>query len=535
VDEEQREAAGRLGYARAPELVEELEAVALRGNPIAAIAARGSGSELLYALAAAGRCDPESPAVQALVLCPTGEAALRCAEALHALGSAAGLEALAWRPWRETGEPEDRGERPFAQLLTGRPVELLPEVRTGRLKLGEIRLLALDGVSALESTGQWESVEAILDTLPEGAQKIAVDEHLSDRLRSLVTHQLGRGKKWPAEFFAPGDDALPEPSGSLLVGTASSEEERIERLAGGLRLAAEERGAESAVVHCPDEETAYRTASGLAARGFALAGEPGEPGVVVAWGEEDAPAGTTCALLGLPAGLAELRGRLGRAASRIAIVRNRELPQIGILARRAGWTMRTVPEPPPPDARDAIGRLRDRVRRRIEASEDAAELLVLEPLLEEYGAARVAAALGALLREREPPPTGTGTRSDGDGARTSSAAPEGRARHDRSEGTARRATGRGARVGRAAEPGVRGSWLRLYINAGSRDGVGPNDIVGAITGETGAVGAQIGQIEIRNSYTLVDVDSQVAEAVIARLTGASIKGREVTVRPDRES
>jgi ATP-dependent RNA helicase DeaD len=529
VEEEQLEAATRLGYGRTPELVEELEAVALRGNPIAAIAARGAGAELLYALAAAGRCDPESPAVQGLVLCPTEEDALRAAEALHAVGLTAGLEALAWRPWREAREGDGgRPERPFAQLVAGRPVELLPEVRSGRLKLGEIRLLALHGVSALEGTGQWESVEAILDTLPEGAQKIAVDDHVSDRLKALVTHQLGRGKKWPAELFAPGGEGAPSGAGVLLAGSASSPEGRLERLSAALRTAAEHGQAESAVVHCPDEATAYRTASGLAARGFALAEEPGDPGVVVAWGDEEGANGTA-AVLGLPSGLPELERRLGSASARIAIVADGELPQLRILARRAGWTVKDVPEPPPAPARDSIARLRESIRRRIEGFDDAAELLVLEPLLEEHGAARVAAALGALLRERH----GTAEEEAEEIGAAGAGAPA--AGHAAGGPREPRGKPRGRTGPSGGEPGTRGSWFRLYINAGSRDGVGPNDIVGAITGETGAVGAQIGQIDIRNSYTLVDVDSQIAEQVMTGLSGASIKGREVVARPDRGS
>jgi len=532
VEEEQREAARRLGYGRTPELVEELEAVALRGNPVAAIAARGSGAELLYALAAAGRCDPESPAVQGLVLCPTEEAALRAAAALHAMGLGAELEALAWRPWSEASDGVgERAERPFAQLVAGRPVELLPEVRSGRLKLGEIRLLALDGVSALESTGQWESVEAILDTLPEGAQKIAVDDHLSERLKSLVTHQLGRGKKWPPELFAPGSEGRPTSRGVLLAGSAASLEGRLERLSAGLRAAAEDRQAESAVVHCPDEDTAYRTASGLAARGFALADEPGEPGVVVAWGDEE-PAGGTAALLGLPSGLPDLQRRLGAASARIAVVDDGELPQLRILARRAGWAVREVSEPPPATARDSIARAREAIRRRIEGFDDAAELLVLEPLLDEHGAASVAAALGALLRERQgPTPAEDEAAAGAAGYGSSAAEPRGAAAPSRDA----RERPRGRPGTGAREPGTRSSWYRIYINAGSRDGVGPNDIVGAITGETGAVGAQIGQIDVRSSYTLVDVDSQVAEQVMSGLSGASIKGREVVARPDRGS
>jgi len=540
VDDVQREACERLGWTEVPELVEELEAVALRGNPVAAIAAAGSGKELLYALAAAERCDAASPELQALVLCPTREEALRAAEALHALGLEDGLAALAWLPWREGGAKGE--ERPYAQLVAGRPVELLPEVRSGRLKLGALRLLVLDGVSALEATGQWASVEAILDTLPPDAQKIAVDTELSARLRDLVTHQLGRGKKWPPEMFAPGGaaGAAGAGGGPLLVASADAPEVRLDLLAEGLRAAAEGElpggEAESAFVHCPDEGTAHRVAAGLAARGFALTEEPGEPGVLVAWGAEATPPGAAAAVVGLPSGLPELVARMGPAAVRLAVVGAAELPQLRLLAGRAGWEARAVPEAPPADARDAIERFRDRVRSRLAERDDAAELLVLEPLLEEHGAARVAAALGGLLRQRGPAAgeSGGGEAAPGAGAAEPAAA-GGAGRQAGSGGTERAGSRRRRTEEGAGEPGTRGTWFRLYISAGSRDGVGPNDIVGAITGETGAVGAQIGRIDVRSSYTLVDVDSQIAEAVMAKLSGASIKGRQVVARPDRES
>ena len=41
--------------------------------------------------------------------------------------------------------------------------------------------------------------------------------------------------------------------------------------------------------------------------------------------------------------------------------------------------------------------------------------------------------------------------------------------------------------------------------------------MGAITGETGIAGAQIGKIEIRGSFSLVEIDSQVVDRVIDKL------------------
>lgn len=512
-----REAEARLGYRSKPEPVAELANVLRRGNDVVALAGEGSGKELLYALAAAERADPASPAVQALVLCPTPEATARAGRALHLLGADRGLASLSWLPWRE---PSDGEAPPFAQLLAGRPGELLPQVKAGRLKLGDLAVLAVDGVSALEETGGWPAVEALLDTLPSDVQKILTDVRRSERLDDLVKHRVSRAKKWPPELFAPGAGRKASSSVRLLWAAGAGEEERLDRLVDTLRRAAEASGDERAVVRCPDGATAHHVAASLAARGFELTDRLEEPGVVVAWGEDEPPPEAVGVLYGLPLSLEELGRWLGGAAARAVVVRPAEVDQLRLLARRAGWTLAPVPERPSAGARDAVEAFRDRVRRRLEGHEDAAETLVLEPLLEAHGATRVAGALSALLREREP--------AGGDGEEAPAReAPE-------PEPAPERRPPRGARPrGRRAVDESAG-WTRLFVSAGKRDGVGPGDLVGAITGETPAEGGQIGRIEIRESYSLVDVDPSVAEQVMEALTGVRVKGREVIARRDRK-
>ncbi len=524
-----REAEARLGYRHTPEPVAELANVLRRGNDVVALAGEGSGKELLYALAAAEGADPGSPAVQALVLCPTPEAAGRAGRALHLLGADRGLAALTWLPWREVRAGD---EPPFAQLLAGRPSELLPQVQAGRLKLGELAVLAVDGVSALEATGGWPAVEALLDTLPSEVQKVLTDVRRSERLDALVKHRVSRAKKWPAELFAPGAGKKKGTSARLLWAAGAGEEERLDRLADTLHQAAAEAEDAGAVVRCPDGATAHRVAASLSARGFELTDRLDEPGVVVAWGEDEPPPENVGVLYGLPLSLEELGRWLGGAAVRAVVIPPSELDQLRLLARRAGWGMTAVPERPSADARDAIQAFRERVRRRLEGHEDAAEALVLEPLLRAYGASRVAGALSALLREREPPTADAeaepedrpGPERPAAARRTPEPTPESRP----PRGAASR--GRDARSG----PAGRTDWTRLFISAGKRDDVGPGDLVGAITGETPAEGGQIGRIEIRESYALVDVAPDVAEQVMDQLTGVRIKGREVIARLDRK-
>jgi ATP-dependent RNA helicase DeaD len=63
--------------------------------------------------------------------------------------------------------------------------------------------------------------------------------------------------------------------------------------------------------------------------------------------------------------------------------------------------------------------------------------------------------------------------------------------------------------------------------------VRPQDLVGAITGEAGITGRQIGAIEIADRFSIVEVAEEVAAEVIKALRATTIKRRKVTVRHDR--
>ncbi|HEU4571421.1 MAG TPA: DbpA RNA binding domain-containing protein, partial [Candidatus Limnocylindrales bacterium] len=60
------------------------------------------------------------------------------------------------------------------------------------------------------------------------------------------------------------------------------------------------------------------------------------------------------------------------------------------------------------------------------------------------------------------------------------------------------------------------------------------DLVGAITGEAGLPGSSIGAIQITDTYSLVEVPDDVADDVVRALRSATIKGRRIQVRRDRE-
>ena len=70
---------------------------------------------------------------------------------------------------------------------------------------------------------------------------------------------------------------------------------------------------------------------------------------------------------------------------------------------------------------------------------------------------------------------------------------------------------------------------RLFLNLGKKDFIRPNDIVGAIAGESGLSGKSIGGIDIFDNFSFVDVPHKDAEHVVRVMKNNTIKGRTVNM------
>jgi ATP-dependent RNA helicase DeaD len=75
---------------------------------------------------------------------------------------------------------------------------------------------------------------------------------------------------------------------------------------------------------------------------------------------------------------------------------------------------------------------------------------------------------------------------------------------------------------------------RVFVGVGRGSGIRPQDLVGAITGESNLSGRDIGSIEIADRFSLVEVPESAADDVIRALRGTTLKGRKATIRRERE-
>jgi ATP-dependent RNA helicase DeaD len=93
---------------------------------------------------------------------------------------------------------------------------------------------------------------------------------------------------------------------------------------------------------------------------------------------------------------------------------------------------------------------------------------------------------------------------------------------------------RGGKSDRGARPRKEGkdsakdaNMARLFLNLGKKDHIRPNDIVGAIAGETGVSGRSIGGIDIFENFSFVDVPKKDVNHVISVMNTNTIKGKAV--------
>jgi len=486
-----------------------------RGGNLVARASAGSGKTMAYSLGVLDRIEVESPTadaedsatrVRVVVLRPTSEAAERTALALVPHAQAVGLAVAV--PGGRWGTP-----REAAEVVVATPGTLMAEVSGSALKLDDVEAVVIDGASAIEELGELEALETLIDHLPRDAQRVLFSTSMTAALDDLVDRRVKRALRYPPEA------AIPDATAAKLEGQIGyivvSEAQKLDLLSRA--LAGREAGGTPPVLFCRTDERAALVAEALTMRGFVLGelGDEDADAVIAAAGtsraelEEDSgeEAGQTISF-DAPADEEAVTARHGGDQDAIVFIRPEELPHLRETAARARLGVRAAVLPMAGAPAKEIAQFRDRIRSAIGEEDLGAQMLVLGPLLEEFSAAEIAAATAALLRRRPAPQPAVAAPSSRDTVATRPSAP-------------------------SAASAPPATWARLFIGIGSRDGIRPGDLVGAIAGEANIPGASVGRIDIRESISIVEVQADVADAVIRSLNGTTMKGRSIRVDYDR--
>ena len=521
----------------------------LAGHDLVGQAATGTGKTAAFALPILQRIliEGERSEPLALILVPTRELAVQVGQAIRSYGHDMSVRVLPVYGGEPIGRQLGALKR-GVDVVVATPGRALDHINRGTLKLSGLEILVLDEADEMLDMGFAEEIEAILATTPGERQTALFSATMPPRIDGMVRRHLHDPVR-----VELGRQASASADGLLVRQTAYLVPRGHKAAALGRVLDLERPAA--TIVFCRTRDEVDQLTESLNGRGYraeALHGgmDQKQRDRVMARlrsGAIDLLVATDVAARGLdidqlthvvnydvpsaPESYVHRIGRVGRAGregTAITLFEPREQRMLKTIER---VTKRPITiERLPTVAKLRAMRLelmRDELREGLLKDDGDLDAFraVVGPLAAEFDPFEVALAAVKLAheasgtpREEEEIPAvelpSAGDRRDGRKAKP----------RDRSQ-----ATGRDQRRGRDATAGT----TRLFVGSGRSAGVRPQDLVGAITGESHLSGRDIGAIEIADRFSLVEVPESAADDVVRALRGTSIKGRKATVRRER--
>ncbi|UNX56384.1 DEAD/DEAH box helicase [Georgenia sp. TF02-10] len=568
-----------LGFTTPTAIQAEAVPVLLAGRDVVGIAQTGTGKTAAFGLPLLAAVDPAERAVQALVLTPTRELAMQVADAIGTFAHRTrGLTVLPVYGG-SSYVPQLRALSRGAQVVVGTPGRVMDLIERGDLRLNRVRFFVLDEADEMLRMGFAEDVETIAAhvpaerrtalfsaTMPTAIKKVAAT-HLTDPVRVAVTRSASTvatvQQTYAVVPFRHKNGALARvlattdaDAALVFVRTKGTAEEVAVELTGrGIPAATlsgdvPQKEREKLVDRLRHGALDVLVATDVAARGLDVE----RIGLVVNF---DVPRETDTYVHRIGR-----TGRAGRTGTALTFLTPRERARLTQIERATGTAMTEVAIPTPADvsahrARALFARVADRSSAgRLQMYRDAVTAHVAETGtdLVELAAALVALAVG------DDGPHRTDDAGQHDAARGSDGAGDGR--HDGArqgqdrggrtrreevvdeEGTfvaahfdegfrarpSRGPAGRGPADRGGRRPRVAGT--RYRVEVGHRDGVQPGAIVGALTGEGGLDGADLGKIDIYPSFSLVEIAADLSPQATRQIGAARVAGRALRIRPD---
>jgi ATP-dependent RNA helicase DeaD len=543
-------ALAELGYEEPTPIQREAIPPLLAGRDLVGQAATGTGKTAAFALPllqrlGGGGATRARPSV--LVLVPTRELAMQVAEAVHRYGRPMGVSVLPVYGGQAFAQ-QLRALKRGVDVVVATPGRALDHVNRGTLGLAGIEAAVLDEADEMLDMGFAEELEAILAATPAERQTVLFSATMPPRIAAIAKRHL----RDPVQIRI-GHERLAAGTVPKVRQTAYVVPRAHKRTA--LARVLDMESPEAAIVFCRTRTEVDELTETLNAHGYraeALHGgmtQEQRDRVMkkLRGGSADLLIATDVAARGLdiprlthvvnydvpcsPEAYVHRIGRVGRAGREGVAITLAEAREHRLIRNIEQLTKRKIAIEAVPTVADLQARRLDLVRDSIRETLSGGELdrfrPVVESLADEFDLVEIAMAAVKLAQEAN------GT-ADGDGAEIPAAAPaKETGPHERRP--ARAAKGPRVRPGAPRRRGPGAGVTRLWIGAGRQAGVRPQDLVGAITGEAGITGRQIGAIDIADRFSIVEVAEDVAGDVVDALQGSTIKGARVTVRRDRQS
>ncbi len=529
-----------LGYEEPTPIQEATIPALIEGRDVLGQAATGTGKTAAFALPILNGLESrrKSTAPTALVLTPTRELCMQVAEAMHRYGKDLNVRVLPIYGGQPIGRQIRELER-GVDVVVATPGRAIDHMTRGTLQLDAITIVVLDEADEMLDMGFAEDIEQILAQAPTERQTILFSATLPPRIARLTKKYLRTPLNIQIEREATEAGEMP------LVRQTAYVVQRAHKLA-ALGRVLDLEAPEAALVFCRTRNEVDQLTEALNGRGYraeALHGGMSQEQrdrvmKKLRTGTAELLIATDVAARGLdvdvlthvinydvpsaPESYVHRIGRVGRAGREGVAITLAEPREHRLLKNIEHVSRQKIEIGKVPTVADLRARRMDLTRASLREALLEGELdhyqVVIDALSEEFDIVDIAAAAIKLAHEANTP--------DGEDEADIPAVQVRAGDGKRSRGGSE---SRGPRKQRSSN----GKTTRIFIGSGRTAGIRPQDLVGAITGEAGLKGRDIGQIEIADRFSLVEVGDDVADGVIAALRSTTIKGKRVTVRREK--
>ncbi|WP_367274138.1 DEAD/DEAH box helicase [uncultured Thiothrix sp.] len=539
-------AISEVGYETPSPIQAESIPLLLEGQDLLGQAQTGTGKTAAFALPLLSRIDSNEHYPQLLVLAPTRELAIQVAEAMQTYARhLPGFHVLPIYGGQSMGQQLRQLER-GVQVVVGTPGRVLDHLGRGTLDLSRLKAVVLDEADEMLRMGFIDDVDEILShtpperqvalfsaTMPAPIRRIAM-RHLHDPVEIKIaakttTVEAITQRYWQVRGLHKLDaltrilevtdfDAM-----IIFVRTKIVTEELAEKLeARGYEAAAlngdlNQQQRERTIERLKDGKLDIVVATDVAARGLDV---PRISHVV----NYDIPSDTESYVHRIGR-----TGRAGRTGEAILFVAPREKRMLYAIEQA---TRQRIEPMQLPTRSEIVDRRIDQFKRQITETIQSEELDFFRELMESFQNEQavdmedVAAALAYLVQKDQPlqpeiedlPP---------EQERRSNDRPE-RGREGGRERGGREGGERRERFNATSDMDM----CRYRIEVGREHGVQPKNIVGAIANEIGLDSNFIGNISIRDHFTLLDLPEGMPKDLFAHLKNVRVCGRPLNIAVD---
>jgi ATP-dependent RNA helicase DeaD len=515
-----------LGYEEPTPVQRAAIPLLLAGRDVLAQAATGTGKTAAFALPLLHILTPKAKATErttALILVPTRELAMQVAEAVHRYGKEMGAISLPVYGGASM-EAQVKALGRGVDVVVATPGRALDHIRRRTIHLASVKAVVLDEADEMLDMGFAEDLEAILDATPEDRQTALFSATIPPRIASIAAKHLKNPQKITIDRERVGPD---RPARVRQVAYIVPRGHKMAALGRVLDI----EHPTSAIVFCRTRTEVDALTETLNARGYraeALHGglsQQHRDRVMKSF-----RANTTDLLIAT-----DVAAR-GLDVRHVSHVVNYDVPAaaegfaITLAEPREHRLLRNIEHQTKQKIEiQSVPTVADLRARRMELACAALRETILsgglepfrgvvESLAEEFDVMDVAAAAVKQSEAR-------------DGGGEDQEIPTVVERPERPQTSRKVATHPGAR--RSGRPGF--AVARLFIGAGRNSNLRPGDVVGAIANEVGVDSRAVGAIQILERHTIVEVPDEIADEIIVALRAATLRGKRVLVRRDRDA